>query len=86
MEFLFPFQGFYEMSDIVGNEIYHWLQRVVVGIDVKIERAAQEMLCAVGEIELHRRRNPLTIKKIHQTIDVMLFVDDEAVADTRSLL
>ena len=51
---LFPLQSFNKMPHVVGDEVDDRLQRVVVWDDFEIERAAQEVLDAVGEVELKR--------------------------------
>lgn len=83
---LFPFQCLYKTSYVVCYKVYDGLERVVVGINVKIKGAAKEVCGAVGEIKLQRRCHTFTVEKINQAVYIPLLINNDAVANAGSLV
>ena len=50
--FGFPLESVDNVVDVFADKIDDGLHRVVVGLEVEIERAAHEVAGAVGEVEL----------------------------------
>ena len=74
------------MVDILSDEVDDGLHRVVVGLEVEVEGAAHEVAGAVGEVELHRGGHAFAVHLDEEAVNVVLFVDNQAVAHAVGLL
>ena len=78
--FLFPLKSTNHVIDVLPDKADDGLHRVVVGLEVKIEGAADEIFRAVGEVELHRCGHALAVHLDEEAVNLVLFVDNQAVA------
>ena len=77
---LLPLKRINHVVDVFADEVDDGLHRVVVGLEVEIEGAAHEVAGAVGEVELHRGGHTFAIHLDEEAVDMVLIVDDQAVA------
>ena len=77
---LLPFKGLNQMVDVGADEVDDGLHRVVVGLEVEVEGTAHEVLGAIGEVELHRGGHAFAVHLDEEAVNVMFFVDNQAVA------
>ena len=83
---LLPFKGPNHVVDVLPDEADDGLHRVVVGLEVEVKGTTDEVFRAVGEVELHRCGHTLTIHLDEETVNLVLIIDNQAVAHAVGLL
>ena len=83
---LFPLEIINHVVDVFSDEVDDGLERVVVGLEVEVERPAHEIVGAVGEVELQWCGHCFAVHLDEHAINVMFFVDNQAVADAVGFL
>lgn len=83
---LFPLESINYVVDVFSDEVDDGLERVVVGLEVEVERPAHEVVGAVGEVELQWCGHGFAVHLDEHAINVMFFVDNQAVADAVGFL
>ena len=83
---LLPLKGLNHVVDVLPDEADDGLHRVVVGLEVEVKRTTDEVFRAVGEVELHRGGHTLAIHFDEETVNLVLIVDNQAVAHAVGLL
>ena len=76
---LFPFEGADEMHSIFTQVVDDWLQGVVVGSEVEVEGASQEMVSAVCHPELERGGDLLAGNVVNLSPDASIGVLDDGI-------
>jgi len=74
------------MVNVFPDEVNHGLHRVVVGLEIEIERTTHEVSGAVGEVELHRSGYTFAVHFDKEAVNIMFFVENQAVAHAIGLL
>ena len=74
------------MVDVSADEVDDGLHRVVVGLEVEVKGAADDVFRAVGEVELHRGGHALAVHLDEHAVNLMFLVDNQAVAHAVGLL
>ena len=77
---LFPLERVNQVVDVFADKADDGLHRVVVGLEVEIEGAADEVFRAIGEVELHRCGHALAVHLDEEAVNLVFFVDNQAVA------
>ena len=77
---LFPFKGINHLVNIFADVINDGLHGIVVGQEVEIQGASDEIARAVGQVELHRCGNAFAVHLDEHAVDMMFIVDNQAVA------
>ena len=77
---LFPLKGINHLVNVLADVINDGLHGIVVGQEVEIQGASDEIACAVGQVELHWRGHTFAVHLDEHAVNVMFFIDNQAVA------